>query len=382
MPGPSVAIFHQPSRDGDPPLTRLLAEARGHLVEHQSCLFRRAGAAQVLIVPGREDGGSSRNEAPLESFGERLARLVAEKRLAEGLIVLGSGAVPLLRAADSLRLVQTAMSGGRQALTNNRYSSDICAVSDARALLDLPPLPSDNALPRWLEERAGFSVADLAGRRRLAIDLDTPLDLAVLALTRSAPRGLTQLAAEHGIAVPRLDELRDLAADPRRELLVFGRSGSGTLRWLERNVRCRVRFLAEERGLRASSPLATGGETRSSQIPRLPRATLGRLLDARGPEALATTVAELADGAILDTRVLMADRLGADEDAWPSPEDRFACDLLHAERVDDPWLRAITQAAGDAPIPILLGAHTLVGPGIPVLLRGVRRPSTTARTAP
>jgi hypothetical protein len=381
MPRPTLVIFHQPPREGDPPLTRLLAEARSQLVKQQTRLFRAAGA-QILSVPGREDSGLSIDRVRGESFGQRLARLVADQGIRGGLVVLGSGAVPLLRPQDAIRLVETASGSGRRALTNNRYSSDICAVSDARALLDLPPLPSDNALPRWLQERAGFAVADLAARDRLAIDLDTPLDLALLALMRGAPRTLTELAAGNEIAVPRLGEIRDLAADPRRELLVFGRSGSGTLRWLERNVRCRVRFLAEERGLRASSPLAIGGESRSTQRPRPPRATLGRLLDASGPESLASIVAELADGAILDTRVLMADRLGPDEDGWPSPEDRFASDLLRATAIEDAWLRAITRAAGDARIPILLGAHTLVGPGIPVLLRGVTQPSTTARTAP
>jgi hypothetical protein len=93
-------------------------------------------------------------------------------------------------------------------------------------------------------------------------------------------------------------------------------------------------------------------------------------------------VAELAEGAIIDTRVLMADRLGADESAWPAPEDRFASDLLRAPEIADPWLKAITRSAAGAHIPILLGAHTLVGPGIPVVLRGVRRPSTTAQTTP
>ena len=79
-------------------------------------------------------------------------------------------------------------------------------------------------------------------------------------------------------------------------------------------------------------------------------------------------VAELADGAILDTRVLLADRLGADEAAWPSPEDRFASDLLRART------NRRSLAAGDharppgSRCPILLGAHTLVGPGIPVVL--------------
>ncbi len=381
MHGPHVAIFHQPPRDGDPPLTRLLAEARGRLVEHQTGMFMAAGAARVLVVPGREDRGSSVG-GRIESFGKRLAHLVAEERVTGGLIVLGSGAVPLLRPADARRLVEVARSGSRRALTNNRYSSDICAISDGAALAELPPLPSDNALPRWLEERAGFAVADLASRERLAIDLDTPLDLALLALTHGAPRAVTELALQNGISIPRLTELRELAADPRRELLVFGRSGSRTLSWLERNVRCRVRFLAEERGLRASSQLAIGGESPSAARPRPPRATLGRLLELRGPASLASVIGELTDGAILDTRVLMADRLGADEDAWPSQEDRFASDLLRVAGITDSWLGAIAGAAADAPIPILLGAHTLVGPGIPILLRGVRRPSTTARTGP
>src|SRR3989304_1322437 len=83
---------------------------------------------------------------------------------------------------------------------------------------------------------------------------------------------------------------------------------SRTLAWWERHVACRVRFLAEERGLRTAAP----GQ-------RPPRATLGRLLADRGPAALADVVAELADGAVLDSRVLLADRLGADEHRWPRP---------------------------------------------------------------
>jgi hypothetical protein len=181
-----------------------------------------------------------------------------------------------------------------------------------------------------------------------------------------------QLATAEALIVPRAGELRELAADPRRELLVFGRAGSVTLHWLEGHVRCRVRFLAEERGLRASSPLAlrftqpAGSAHR--EAPRPPRATLGRLLAARGPQALADTVAELADGALIDTRVLLADRLGADEAGWPVPADRFASDLLRADQVGDGWLRALTASATGSSLPIALGAHSLVGPGVRLLL--------------
>ena len=68
------------------------------------------------------------------------------------------------------------------------------------------------------------------------------------------------LLVEGAPGLAKTSAIRALASDPRRELVVFGRGGSRQLGWLERNVRCRVRFLAEERGLRASSPLAIRGE--------------------------------------------------------------------------------------------------------------------------
>jgi hypothetical protein len=81
---------------------------------------------------------------------------------------------------------------------------------------------------------------------------------------------------------------------------------------------------------------------------------------------------ELGDGAIVDSRVLLAHRLGRDEAAWPLADDRYASDLLLADQIGDPWLRALTVSARDAAIPLLLGGHTLVGPGVRLLL-GRRR---------
>lgn len=370
MGAATVIIFHPRPSDPAGPLTHLLATARERLLERQTALFLGAGAAAVRVV---------RERAP--SFGaalRALARDLTREALAAppGLVVLGAGAVPLLGAGAARRLVAVAASGERRGLTNNRYSSDVCAVGDARVLGDLAALPGDNALPRWLIERAGVAVAELPGQDRLALDLDTPLDLALLAHVRGVPAALGRLARAEDLRVPRLAELRALLHDGRREVLVFGRASSRGMALLERRAACRVRFLAEERGLRASSPLAqrpatSGRATLATAVPsiRPPRATLGRLLEARGgPSALAATVAEFADGAILDTRVLLADRLGADEARWPSPEDRYASDLLRAAAVRDPWLRELTASAAAAPSPILLGGHTLVGPGLGVLL--------------
>jgi CTP:molybdopterin cytidylyltransferase MocA len=364
MTAPAVLIFHRRAANGEPALVRWLADVRADLARRQANLFERAGAHSATWVTDWYEG---------RSFGEVLAQLAPTRG---GVITLGSGAVPRLNAGDARRLVEVAASGGRHALTNNRYSSDIVALGSAAALGDVPPLPSDNALPRWLEERAGFTVSELPARERLALDLDTPLDVCLATLAPGAPRWLARVVAGARVEIPRLSDLRALATDPHAELLVFGRAGSTTLAWLERNVRCRVRFLAEERGLRAASPLAIAGTP--SRTRRGPRATLSMLLAERGPSAFAETVANLADGALVDSRVLLAARLGADESGWPSPADRFNSDLHRAAEIADPWLRELTASAAAAIQPILLGGHSLVGPGVRLVLGRQRLSSVGA----
>jgi hypothetical protein len=170
----------------------------------------------------------------------------------------------------------------------------------------------------------------------------------------------------------RLAALRTLAGDPAAELLVAGRTSAADLRWAERHTRSRTRALVEERGLRT----AAMGEALGRPNRRPARSALGLLLDRDGPGSLGAHVAALADGALVDSRVLIAHRFGADERGWPPAEDRFASDLLLADRVGDPWLAALTASAAGAPVPVLLGAHSLVGPGLALALgrrRGGRR---------
>ena len=358
MTAPAVLIFHRPAADGEPRLVRWLAEVREELARRQSALFERAGARPATWLTEWHEG---------LTFGEVLAQLAPARG---GAIVFGSGAVPRLNSGDARRLVEIAASGAPRALTNNRYSSDVVALGQAKVLGDLPALPSDNALPRWLEERAGYGVEELPGRERLALDIDTPLDVCLATIAPGAARWMARAVNDAQVAIPRLADVGALAADSHAELLVFGRAGSATLAWLERNVRCRVRFLAEERGLRASSPLAIGG-TPTRTRPG-PRATLSMLLAERGPSAFAEIVAGLADGALIDSRVLLAARLGADESAWPSAADRFNSDLHRASEIADRWLRDLTASAVAAPQPIVLGGHSLVGPGVRLILGSER----------
>jgi hypothetical protein len=341
----AVVILHpEPAPDAGP-LTMAVATARATLAEVHCRGFLRAGATSVRIATGPADE---------LSFGARL-REIALDHPAGGLVVLGSGAVPLLTAADRRRFIATAAADRPVALANNAYSADIVAIANARDVLaTVPDLATDNALPRWLTEVAGVEVADLRHRWRLGVDIDGPLDLVLLGgRWKAAIPPADRMRVEE-----RLRAVRAVVADPRAEVVVTGRTSPDAIAWLTRAGAARTRALVEERGLRTS----IAGQ-------RPPASVLGALLDRDGIGALGTLLARLGEAAIVDTRVLLAHRLGADERAWPVPEDRFASDLLVHERIADPWLRDLTRSAADAAIPIILGGHTLVGPGLRLALR-------------
>ena len=353
----AVRILH-PAPAGIGALERVLLDARALNADRLAMLFHEAGAEDVQRSQHR-DGEPADAEV---SFGARLRAELAGVGDG-GLVILGSGAIPLATVEDVRAFVEVAATGGRRALANNRYSADVVAIGDVEAVRSVPDLPGDNALPRWLDEVAGFAVADLRPRWHLAMDLDSPLDVVLTGGSLGESIDLAPVRAA-------LEGVRAVSADRRAELVVAGRTSAATLAWLESSTAARVRALVEERGLRASSPEALGGGRPVTRRSRPPRSILGLLLDDRGPGALGPSLAELGDAAVVDTRVLLAHRLGADERRWPGPEDRFASDLLLPDRIRDPWLRDVTATARDALIPILLGGHSLVGPGIRLALAG------------
>jgi len=357
----AVRILHPEPADAGP-LERALLDARARNAERLALLFTKAGANDVEwpSLASREALDAA------ASFGARLrVELAGVGR--GGLVILGSGAIPMATAKDVRAFVEVAASGERRALANNRYSADIVAIGDIEAVRAVPDLPGDNALPRWLEEVAAFEVSDLRAQWHLAMDLDSPLD-AVLS------GGSLDEAIDLAPVRRAMEGVRRVTADRRAELLIAGRTSAATLAWLEHSTASRVRALIEERGLRASSPEALG-DSGSTARARPPRSVLGMLLDDRGPEALGPNLAELGDAAVVDTRVLLAHRLGVDERRWPAAEDRFASDLLLPGEVRDPWLRDLTASAAEASISILLGGHSLVGPGVRLVL-GDRPPAS------
>jgi hypothetical protein len=348
-----VAVLHAEPGDDAGPLTRATAAARLDAAEQHVRGFLDVGATRARIHAGPADG---------RPFGARLREVVAD--LGDGgVIVLGSGAVPLATTSDRHELVAAAAADSPHALTNNRYSADVIAVARAReALANVPDLPTDNALPRWLEDHAGVPVDDRRGRTRLGIDIDGPLDLVLLGGRWQSRLQGADTARVRAI----IDAVRSVVADPEAELIVTGRVSASNLAWLEARTASRTRALIEERGLR------------TRRVDQRPAASvLGVLLDRDGPESLGETLARLGDAALVDARVLLAHRFGADEVGWPVAEDRFASDLLLPAAIEDPWLRALTASAVDAPIPVVLGGHTLVGPGLRLAIR--RAPGRPSR---
>ncbi len=340
-----VIILHAVPGPSAGSLEAALAAVRAANATRQARGFEKAGA-MARIIETRSDG------AP---FGTRLRRLAALDADA-GIIILGSGSVPLATATDRRAFVAAA-SGSGHVLTNNRYSGDIAAIPQKvafAALRELPDLTADNGLPRWFADR-GFAVRDLLSRWRLQVDLDSPIDVLIAGLAEPDDPAFERVRDAAA-------RIRTCTADPRAQFLVAGRTSSDALRWVEQHTASRTRALIEERGMRTASP---------GQRPA--RSTLGLLLDRPGPAAFGSLIAELSDAAVVDTRVLLAHRLGSDETAWPAVEDRFASDLLLHEGIGDPWLKALTKAAATAAIPVLLGGHTLVGPGLRLLLQARRR---------
>ena len=270
--------------------TRWLAEARSRSPSGTVAGSSPPAPTDVEIVAGPPDE---------QSFGDRLRGLLGSIERSGGLVVLGSGAIPLATTADRRAFVTIAADDARVALANNRYSADVVAISRVDSLPAIPDLPGDNALPRWLEEVAGYRVDDLRRRWRLGFDLDGPLDLVLIGFPAG---GHGSDGAEMTATVEdRLAAVRAVAADRRAEVLVAGRTSATTLGWLERHAAARVRAWVEERGLRAASRLAQAGAAGTSIAPRGPVSILGTLLDRDGPGSLGTHLSGFADAAILDT---------------------------------------------------------------------------------
>jgi hypothetical protein len=295
-------------------------------------------------------------------FGTRLAGLIERYELSP-VIYLGAGSAPLL-ARDLVGLMQGMLwqsaygQGGKIpthiALTNNLHSSDWIGISHAHdALAIIRRADRDNSLAWMLQENWDFDVRVLSGvRPASSMDLDTPADLAIVRHHPDCPPQLADVLRDPLLdRIPVQPVLEALQRDGSRVALI-GRVSPLAWQALSKATQCWIRAFSEERGMVASERLARG-EVRS---------LVGRMLELLGPVDFFNELAQVADVALFDTRVVMAAAGHYVADAG-----RFAADLLLVDEIDDDWLRELTSAAINAPLPVLVGGHGVVAGGVYVL---------------
>ena len=210
MPPVTVLILAPAADPAATPLVRLLDDARTTLAERHRRAFLAAGVDEVVV---------RREPADATPFGARLRRLVAELRA-------GRPRRPGCRVHARSRPARTSGPSSRPPAATRPRPSRTTATRrtswrsparpvSSRALPD--DLASDNALPRWLAEVAGVEVRDLRARRRLAMDVDSPLDLLLLeGFAAGQPRLPGPSDADAEPVRRRLAELRRAGRRPRR----------------------------------------------------------------------------------------------------------------------------------------------------------------------
>ncbi len=354
--GPVLVIFHGGTGTGA--AESLVARARAAAARATAATALAGGFEAVILAT---DSGEAFAPLPsgvlldLDAPGEpfdydtRLRGIIQRYGLLKP-AVMGSGSVPLAGIDDFRLIAEQLEARDGRFITNNFFSADLTAWTPGEALARLGRIDRDNVLPRRLRDEAGLAPVILPRTTATQFDLDTPADLAVLALTPGLAPGLAEAVAPARPAAERFRPLLRLLCDRDGQLIVAGRVGSQSWHYLERETACRVRMFSEERGL-ATAP-----------ADHRPASLLGFLIEAVGFERFFERMARLGDALVLDTRVIEA-HLGI----TPSREDRFQSDLLEAQAIDDPALRRLTEAAARAPLPVYLGGHSLVAGGLMAL---------------
>ena len=336
-------------------LGRALAEAALDLLEEA---LATGAFADAVLVSERDELAErlpkgavlDRDEGPFH-FGRRLAAVIAGRDI-RAPVYAGAGAVPLLRGPDLAAIARQVEQAEGVVISNNYFSADLVAFSPGSAIRRIDPPGGDNLLPRLLHDQAGLESRPLPRSGATQFNIDSPADLAILKLVGGTGPRLARFLADFETDLGTYKRLLPCLVDPNAELLLAGRVGSQVWPYLESETACRLRVYSEERGMQAAGRDASG-EARS---------LLAFHVREVGAHRFFAELGELADAACIDTRPLLS-HLGA----APSRADRFWSDLGCPERIEEPFLREFTEEARQAPIPVLLGGHSLVAGGVILL---------------
>lgn len=291
-------------------------------------------------------------------FGKQLLEAVRHYRL-EKVLYVGGAAAPLISSSELEYIREVLEQNEGILLANNYYSADIVGFTPGHALTEISPPPIDNTLALSLSNEGGLRWVPVQRSLGLNFDVDTPADVLILTVHPDLGPHTKAAVAELNWDFQRYAALKELLIDPTGELIIFGRVGSNLFQYLDAHSRCRLRLFSEERGMKAL------GRDERGEV----RSLMGRLVEELGYKEFFNFLAQLARGAVLDTRVLF------EHFHWRlSAAERFASDLGRLDLITHPELREFTKAAVEAPIPVLLGGHSLVTGGLWALIdAGIKR---------
>ena len=291
-----------------------------------------------------------RDSEPFQ-FGNRLASLIRAEKI-ERPVYVGAGGVPLMSGTDLAAIANHLRREQNIVISNNYFSADMVAFTPGSAIGQVDAARSDNYLPRLLHGQAGLESRPLPRSPETQFNIDSPADLAILKVTGGGGPKLAKFVDVFDVDIEPYRRLSRCLVDAEAELLLAGRVGSQVWPYLESETACRLRVYSEERGMRAAGRDISGKA----------RSLLAFHLREVGCQRFFAELGELADAACIDTRPMLS-HLGV----AASRADRFWSDLGRPDEIEDAFLKEFTQAANDAPMPVLLGGHSLIAGGLMLL---------------
>ncbi|MDE2817988.1 MAG: hypothetical protein OXK81_15025 [Chloroflexota bacterium] len=356
-----VGLILFAGKHGATALERLVYDSHIAIAKDLVAKARTAGGFAPIIVATSqpESFGDIAPEILIEPtarpsrfhFGKTLANIVARHGISR-VLYIGGGSSPLLSVAELATLRDAVIRLDHGLIANNFFSADFIGFHPASALtaVDLPQ-KRDNGLARQLVQEASLLHKPLEPTIAAMFDIDTPTDLAMLALhplcgphTRAYLED-NEVARQLSRLVGRLREAMPTFVRPHEEVILAGRVSAQLWPLLRRDMACRIRVFSEERGMSTST--------------RPVRSLLGFYLEEAGPKAFFEAFSQMGDALFLDTRVLFAHG-----ERKISGHDRFAADMGLISEIRDEPTRALAGAAWDAGFPVVMGGNAAVSGGL------------------
>jgi len=284
-------------------------------------------------------------------FGRHFTDLVNSRSLKK-VFYLGGGAGLLLKRAEIERMCREVVDQEEIFLANNFFSSDFVAFTPARVVNSIRMPELDNLLAYLLREEGGLRHIPMEPTCGTNFDIDTPSDILMLSLLPTLTGNTAETIQSLNLPMGTLSRLKDVLRDRNRELLLFGRINPAVVSYFEKLVQCRIRVFSEERGMKARG--------------RVARDEVGSLftsyLEEIGITQFFKMLSRFSDAALIDSRVIFAHMKKK-----VTRSDRFLSDIGEYTAIQDEFVREFTRGACEAPIPVVLGGHSLVSGGLWVL---------------